>query len=1104
MTVFQCRCCGAVLEVNAAKTHCECSFCGVTQTVPILDFDEKTILWERADNLRRGGKYDRAMAVYEQLSELCPDDPDIYWSKTLCRYGVEYIEENGSHKRIPTLNRIQYESVIDDENYRKAVALANDDRRRVYIIWAKQLEELRRTTLAVTLAEKPYDIFICYKETDANGRRTEDSVIAAQLYRNLTSEGWRVFFSRVTLEDKAGTAFEPYIFAALNSAKIMLAVGTKPEHFNAVWTRNEWSRFLTLTNSDSEKTLAVLYKGMLPAQLPEEFAHLRRFDISAPDFYEELMRGVRKTLKTSVNRTDTQGQTQDEHPIESADALLKRARLFLEDGMFRRADELCEQALNLAPENADGYLVKLLAECGLSSEDSLGGYHGDFTRSGNYAKAIRFGDDALAKRLQGYAEKSSYETYCLELENAVNEQQLEAIAKRFEALGYADSTEKAAVARETADEMRREHERTERAEKYRSALSLYNRNTQNDDSRAENLSAALKTLTELGEYENSERIAENIRAELAETIERIERRNALLLVKQKRNEKLKKFLIRAAVIGVPACAAIIITLNIISGAQLKSKYNAASELLSSGKYEEAAVAFAAMGDYSDAAERVIESRYHQAILLLENGSYDEAKALFGKTAGYSDSEDQICRADYLKAVELSENGDFKSAAELFSTLGSYLDSRERANNSMYEYARSVEKSSFGEAAELYRSLGSYKDSAERYLLCAYANAKKLFEDGDLGGASEAFKALGDYSDCMERALECDYRLAVSNAEGGSLVTAEELFTELGDYKDSAERLAETKYTLAVKNFEDGDYESAGVRFRALGDYLDSRERRNEAEYTYAEQLAAEGNYQEAILVIRRVHDYKDSEEKPSEYQYKYGEQLFAAGLYKDAKFRFEQAGDYSDAKERAAEMKRLILANSKVGDYLNFGEWEQSSYGGVSDLEWLVLERSGSHVLLITRDLVEAKPFGGANWAESELRTWLNGEFMSAAFTDEERDMICQTKLENPDKKSFTGLNNNFGGGDTVDKVFLLSSKQAEKYFETESQRKASYSDWCRKKLGDAAQSDPRKGDNYWLRSVGDRFHIASVGTNGIISDDTRYDDKTTGVRPVICIDVGE
>lgn len=1095
MSVFQCRCCGARLEVGGAQTYCECSFCGVMQTVPILDFDEKTILWERADNLRRGGEYDRAAAVYEQLAELCPDDPDVYWSKTLCRYGVEYVEENGFHKRIPTLNRIQYESVIDDENYRKAVAIADDGRRRVYIIWAKQLEELRRSILTVTLAEKPYDIFICYKETDANGRRTEDSILAAQLHRSLTAEGWRVFFSRVTLEDKAGTAFEPYIFAALNSAKIMLAVGTKPEHFNAVWTRNEWSRFLALTEGNAEKTLAVLYKGMLPDGLPEEFAHLRRFDMSDPDFYEELMRGVRKTLKTSVSRTDTHEQTQNEQPAESADAssLIRRARLFLEDGKFANADELCEQALNIEPENAEGYLVKLLAECRVSTEDALAGYRGDFTRSGNYSKAIRFGDEELGERLRGYAEKSLYETYSLELTNAVNDGQLTAIAQRFEALGYADSLEKAAFAREKAEKLRSENDEAERGRKYRNAMSLFNASALNEKVRAENLASALKILSTLGSYEDSEHIAEEIRAEQAETDKRREQEIA-------RKQKLNKLLLRAALIGVPACAAVIIALNVIGGVQLKSKYNAASELLAGGRYEEAAVAYAAIGNYSDSAERIRESRYRQALALLDNGSYDEAKALFGKTEGYSDSNEQMLRADYLKASALGENGDLKGSAVLFNTLGGYLDSGERACAMLYEYASALVSDSPDEAAKLYASLDGYKDSAEKYLICTYSYAKELFDNGDFAGASDRFKELGSYSDSAERVLECDYLHAVNEADHGSLVTAETLFSKLGDYNDSAERLTETKYKLAVKNFEDGDYESAVSRFKSLNNYLDSRERRNESEYAYAEQLAAEGNYQKALSVIRLLNNYKDSEEKEAGYNYKLAEQLLDAGLYEDAESRFKQAGDYSDAKERAAEMQRLMFANSKVGDYLKFGEWRQGIGGSVGSLEWLVLERSGTRALLVTRDLVEAKPFGGYNWAESELRTWLNGEFLSNAFTDKERGAICETTLQNPDNNLF----GTYGGGDTVDRVFLLSNKQAKKYFEKESQRQATFSDWCKSQLGSAAQSDSRKGDEYWLRSVGDTFCIDSVNSIGIINEHELYNIKTMGVRPAVWIEVGE
>ena len=130
--------------------------------------------------------------------------------------------------------------------------------------------------ITISQKEDPYDIFISYKETDEQGRRTRDSVMANELYHQLANEGYKVFFSRITLEKKLGTEYEPYIFAALNSAKVMIVIGTKPEFFNAVWVRNEWSRFLNIVkDSKGSKILIPAYRDMDPYDLPEEFSHLQ-------------------------------------------------------------------------------------------------------------------------------------------------------------------------------------------------------------------------------------------------------------------------------------------------------------------------------------------------------------------------------------------------------------------------------------------------------------------------------------------------------------------------------------------------------------------------------------------------------------------------------------------------------------------------------------------------------------------------------------------------------------------------------------------------------------------------------------------------------------
>ena len=75
--------------------------------------------------------------------------------------------------------------------------------------------------------------------------------------------------------------------------------------------------------------------------------------------------------------------------------LLKRAFIALEDGEFDRADAFCEQVLNLEPECGEAYLGKLLAELRLKTKENLKDVSFTFTQSGNFNKAMRFGDEQL-------------------------------------------------------------------------------------------------------------------------------------------------------------------------------------------------------------------------------------------------------------------------------------------------------------------------------------------------------------------------------------------------------------------------------------------------------------------------------------------------------------------------------------------------------------------------------------------------------------------------------------------------------------------------------------------------------------------------------------
>ena len=321
MAVFKCKMCGAQLEPQEGTTTITCDYCGSSQTLPKISDDKIERLYERANHYRRNDEFDKAMAIYEQILNENPADAESYWSIVLCKYGIEYVEDPKTRKRVPTINRTQMTSVFDDDNYKSAIKYADISQRVIYEQEAKTINEIQKRILDISRREEPFDVFICYKETDSNGRRTHDSVYANELYHELTREGFKVFFARITLEDKLGTAYEPYIFSALNSSKVMVVLGTKAEYFNAVWVKNEWSRFLTMMKNGERKTLIPAYKDMDPYDLPEEFSHLQALDMSKLGFMPDLVRGIEKivgfekaktvaSVQSEMNNTGTYIQAQ--------------------------------------------------------------------------------------------------------------------------------------------------------------------------------------------------------------------------------------------------------------------------------------------------------------------------------------------------------------------------------------------------------------------------------------------------------------------------------------------------------------------------------------------------------------------------------------------------------------------------------------------------------------------------------------------------------------------------------------------------------------------------------------------------------------------------
>ena len=809
MAIIKCKMCGGDLRLEEGSTVCECEYCGTRQTVPSADNEKKLTLFSRAGRLLRGCEFDKAAGVFETIVADFPEEAEAYWGLVLCKYGIEYVDDPATGKKIPTCHRSSFDSVLDDPNYEQACENTDAVARRVYRDEARQIEDLRKQIIEVSGKEEPYDVFISYKETDENGDRTLDSVIAQDIYTELTEKGYRVFFSRISLEDKLGTEYEPYIFAALNSAKVMLVVGTDYENYDAVWVKNEWSRFLKLIASGQKKTLIPVFKNMDAYDMPKEFAKLAAQDMGKVGAMQDLVRGVEKLI--GIKKTEPAAQqpvfVSNEADAKTA-AAVKRGFMALEDSEWSKAKEYFDQALTLDAECAEAYLGLALADEQCANEDtyisrrcailpeqetkslspnwervdaavknyvlpnfldaneirelfkfdltyssSVKGTQkiaeqekNSFRNNRNLTRAIRFSKGETKSKLDAF-QSSLFTKLDNEIEKAKKQ---EAAAREQKTKEYEMHLE---AAEQRAAELRRAAEEKREAA-YQSACKW-----QSEATTVGEYQNIMNSFVEFQDYRDSSQRIEQCRAAIEDLNEKARlqakaaaeeaERKRLLQERADRTRKARKKRIAfASLFAVAlAVAAYFIYTNVIVPA---NNYKAAEVLYATEQYEDAIAAFTALEGYKDSTTRIEEAR------------------------------EALRVRNYAAAEVLLKEGNYEKAISVFEALGDYKDSAERLNETRYAAAEALlEAGQYNEAIAAFETLGDYKDSEGRIeeVIRArdYAAAEALFEAGRYEEAYAEFVKLKGYKDVNKLLAEDNNLIAAAVA-----VARKEAFMTVGN------------------------------------------------------------------------------------------------------------------------------------------------------------------------------------------------------------------------------------------------------------------------------------------------------------------------------------
>jgi hypothetical protein len=156
------------------------------------------------------------------------------------------------------------------------------------------------------MSTTPPQAFISFKNLDSDGKPTRDSQLAQEVHDFLVNQGVRVFFSNVSLEQLGVAAYKRAIDSALDSAKVLIAIGTSGEHLDSQWVRYEWDSFLNdiLSGVKPDARIFGYVENTPISSLPRALRQSQVFE-DGPGAMERLFNFVANALGTKITDIET-------------------------------------------------------------------------------------------------------------------------------------------------------------------------------------------------------------------------------------------------------------------------------------------------------------------------------------------------------------------------------------------------------------------------------------------------------------------------------------------------------------------------------------------------------------------------------------------------------------------------------------------------------------------------------------------------------------------------------------------------------------------------------------------------------------------------------
>lgn len=380
MTYIKCSACGGKCEFQYGKGYV-CDSCG-------NEYDGVEIEEDIADKLnfaneKRINNYDfeGALQLCREILRKDPDNQGANWCALLAEYQIVYLQ-NDEGKYKPTFLNPKTSLPISESGY---YAKLNSQYRRM----ADEAEEMRREIVKESKKIHDYDVFISYRRhIGKGGKETAEAEWANEIYSLLDKQNLRVFFDKKTL-GKSNAGWEPHIYVALRSAKVMILFGSSLDNINSNWVKNEWKRFAAYRKMGQDKTIAVVGSNFDPTKLPDvALREKQMIDVDEEGWQKKLLGRVSEACSSA----------------RDVNYLLTEAEIFIQKKKFELAKENYRKVCEIDPRNSLAYWG--LLRCKLKAFDDY-----EIVKSRKQLVSHREFNEAL-RYAQTDEERRHYEKVC--------------------------------------------------------------------------------------------------------------------------------------------------------------------------------------------------------------------------------------------------------------------------------------------------------------------------------------------------------------------------------------------------------------------------------------------------------------------------------------------------------------------------------------------------------------------------------------------------------------------------------------------------------------------------------------------------------------------